>query len=120
MAQEQISNAQFSKLKEAAGRTGEAHSLIEGIRTMLISHTAELRAGWGGSSGMAFGDEHTGAFGAWNGELQNVLKELKTLEDKLHKVEAHYRTNEQDREQRARQLSSNISGAGRLSASING
>ncbi|WP_405140199.1 WXG100 family type VII secretion target [Sphaerisporangium sp. NBC_01403] len=100
--------AQLPQIVEAAKKTDTAHVLIGSIKSQLISHTEELRQGWGGSSGMAFGDAETGAFGRWNQELSIVLGELQDLARKLHAVEGRYRETEHAQTEATNRLSANI------------
>ncbi|GAA1512183.1 hypothetical protein GCM10009677_51480 [Sphaerisporangium rubeum] len=103
MAQQQTA-ANLPQIVEAAKRTENAHGLIGSIQTQLQGHVADLRAGWGGQSGMAF----ESVYNSWNTELGVVLRELGELARKLHTVEAKYRTTEAEQAGVATRLSANI------------
>ncbi|GGL14941.1 hypothetical protein Sme01_16260 [Sphaerisporangium melleum] len=109
MSQEQTS-AQLPQIVESAKKTEAAHTLIGSIHTQLHGHVAELRAGWGGQSGMAF----EAVYNEWSRELSNVLGELQGLAQKLHQVEARYRNTEADQEAVVKRV-----GGGLLTGNIN-
>jgi WXG100 family type VII secretion target len=96
--------ANLPQIVESAKRTDSAHTLIGTIQTQLQGHVADLRAGWGGQSGMAF----ESVYNSWNHELGIVLRELQELSRKLHQAEARYRTTEHEQTATANRLSANI------------
>ncbi|GII78336.1 hypothetical protein Sru01_33180 [Sphaerisporangium rufum] len=102
MAQQTAAN--LPQIVESAKKTDTAHSLIASIQTQLQGHVAELRAGWGGQSGMAFESVYT----QWNHELTGVLNTLHSLADRLKKVEQQYRTAEENQAAVANRLSASI------------
>ncbi|GAA3812084.1 hypothetical protein GCM10022226_35900 [Sphaerisporangium flaviroseum] len=96
--------ANLPQIVEAAKKTDTAHSLIGSIQTQLQGHVSDLRAGWGGRSGIEFGS----VFNAWNRELSVVLAELLRLKENLNKVEAQYRSTEENQAAVARRLTAGI------------
>jgi WXG100 family type VII secretion target len=96
--------ANLPQIVESAKRTDTAHSLIGTIQTQLQGHVSDLRAGWGGQSGMAF----ESVYNQWNTELGVVLRELQELSRKLRQVETQYRTTEDDQAAAANRLTANI------------
>jgi WXG100 family type VII secretion target len=96
--------ANLPQIVESAKRTEDAQALIGSIQTQLQGHVADLRAGWGGQSGMAF----ESVYNSWNTELGVVLRELGELARKLHLVEAQYRRTEADQAGSATRLAADI------------
>ncbi|MEO3810476.1 WXG100 family type VII secretion target [Sphaerisporangium sp. B11E5] len=103
MAQQQTA-ANLPQIVEAAKRTENAQTLIGGIQSQLQGHVSDLRAGWGGQSGMAF----ESVYNAWNTELGVVLRELGELARKLHVVESQYRKTEAEQAGAATRLAADI------------
>ncbi|WP_248961029.1 WXG100 family type VII secretion target [Sphaerisporangium perillae] len=103
MGQQQTAAA-LPQIVESAKKTDEAHTFIASIQTQLHGHVAELRAGWGGQSGMAF----ESVFNSWNTELNVVLRELQELARKLHAAETRYRQTEVDQAAVAHRLTGSI------------
>ncbi|MFC4529516.1 WXG100 family type VII secretion target [Sphaerisporangium dianthi] len=108
----QQTSAQLPQIVESAKKTETAHGLIGSIQTQLQGHVAELRAGWGGQSGMAF----EAVYNEWNRELSKVLGELQGLSVKLHQVEARYRNTEADQTAAANRVISGSSLSGNINA----
>ncbi|GII86552.1 hypothetical protein Ssi03_45420 [Sphaerisporangium siamense] len=98
--------ANLPQIVEAAKKTDTAHSLIGGIQTQLQGHVTDLRAGWGGQSGMAF----ESVYDQWNTELGIVLRELQELARKLHATESQYRRTEDAQAATAQRLTADING----------
>ncbi|WP_181871007.1 WXG100 family type VII secretion target [Sphaerisporangium album] len=96
--------ANLPQIVESAKKTEAAHTLIGSIQSQLQGHVADLRAGWGGQSGMAFET----VYNQWNTELGVVLRELQELARKLHATEARYRVTEDAGAAAAHRLTANI------------
>jgi WXG100 family type VII secretion target len=96
--------AQLPQIVEAGKKTETAHGLIGSIQSQLVGHVAELRAGWGGRSGMAF----ESVYNKWNDELNIVLRELHSLSEKLGKAEQMYRNTEEEQAAAANRLTGSI------------
>ncbi|MEV7968400.1 WXG100 family type VII secretion target [Sphaerisporangium sp. NPDC088356] len=101
---QQTAAAHLPQIVEAGKKTDLTHSIIGSIQTQLQGHVAELRAGWGGQSGMAFESVYT----RWNDELSVVLRELQNLSMKLHQAEKRYRATEHDQTAVAQRLTADI------------
>ncbi|MFC4584689.1 WXG100 family type VII secretion target [Sphaerisporangium corydalis] len=96
--------ANLPQIVESAKKTDAAHSFIGSIQTQLHGHVADLRAGWGGQSGMAF----ESVYGQWDQELNTVLFQLQELARKLKLAEVQYRKTEDEQASAAHRLTADI------------